>query len=164
MSLRIARKALALAGEWLRGAPTTTLQELGTDPAELEHQTACARNYWGHRFFAGAKGMHPRHWRSRLAWLRSNGGEREAWARGQVIPQDRSATVCWLGAEGRNTAAVNQLGTVWEIVYSLRLVGRWHITWRLGFELANARTAVPMAGYPLRACVTWGCRPERIDE
>ena len=162
---------IAAGGKWQRAEPTQTPQELGTDPAELEHQTACARNYWGHRFFAGAKGLHPRHWRSRLAWLRSNGGERQAWERGANLPAgERSA---WIGANGRRTARAEYatgaiLGgggelDVWEIVYSVRLLGRWHITWRLGFELANSSGAAPMNGYPNRACVTWGCRPERIE-
>lgn len=157
--LRAWRQAiLADGGQWVRSAPCTTPLELDTDPASLSYRSACARNYWGHRFASGGAGKHPRSVEARTAWLRSNGGEREAWNRGMAVdgPIQR-----WEGQQGRLRVVVLRQGGVWQVNVKRRLLGRIVLHWRLGFEIDNAEHAHPRPGYERRACVTWGWRPER---
>ena len=151
------RLVLAAGGQWSYNAPTAQPQELDKDPASLSYRTACARNYWGHRFWGGAEGTHPRSVEARTAWLRSNGGEREAWNRGMPVAGDIQR---WQGQQNRWCVQVWQQGDVWQINVQLRLFGRWQIGWRLGFEIDNAIHAHPRQGFDKRACVTWGWRPE----
>lgn len=147
-------------GKWLKAAPCTLPLELDTNPDSLDYQCACQRNYWGHRFFSGGQGQHPRSWQARTAWLRSNGGEREAWARGQPLPEGASL-YRWRGQQGRWRAEVLHQGDAWQINAQYRLAGRWQLGWRLGFEIDNAQHAHPRPGFDRRAPVTWSLRPER---
>ena len=147
-------------GKWLKAAPCTLPLELDTNPDSLDYQCACKRNYWGHRFFSGGQGLHPRSWQARTAWLRSNGGEREAWAGGQPLPEGASLSR-WRGQQGRWRAEVLHQGDAWQINAQYRLAGRWQLGWRLGFEIDNAQHAHPRPGFDRRAPVTWSLRPER---
>ena len=154
-----ARRSLIRAGGvYVRAQPTAQPQELDKDPASLSYRTACARNYWGHRFFAGGEGLHPRSVKARIAWLRSNGGEKEAWNRGMPVQGEIQR---WQGQQNRWHAQVWQQGDVWQINVQLRLLGRWQLCWRLGFEIDNSIHAHSRQGFDKRACVTWGWRPER---
>ena len=155
-----ARRAAVMAagGQWLKAAPCTLPLELDTGPESLDYQCACARNYWGHRFFSGGAGKHPRSVEARTAWLRSNGGEREAWSRGQPVG---GGIQQWTGQRSRWTAQVLKQGDVWQVNLQLRLAGRWQLGWRLGYEIDNARNAHPRPGFDKRACLTWSMRPER---
>ena len=155
-----ARRAAVMAagGQWLKAAPCTLPLELDTSPESLDYQCACARNYWGHRFFSGGAGKHPRSVEARTAWLRSNGGEREAWSRGQPVD---GGIQQWTGQRGRWSAQVLKQGGVWQVNLQLRLAGRWQLGWRLGYEIDNARNAHPRPGFDKRACLTWSMRPER---
>lgn len=153
------RQAIVDAGGlWLRNAPCTTPIELDRDPESLSYRSACARNYWGHRFASGGKGMHPRSPQARTAWLRSNGGEREAYNRGRAVS---GLTQRWEGQQGHLRVVVLRQGGVWQIDVKRTLLGRVLIHWRLGYEVDNAERAHPRPGYERRACVTWGWRPER---
>lgn len=145
-------------GKWQKNAPCTLPLERDTNPESLDYQCACARNYWGHRFFSGGAGKHPRSVEARTAWLRSNGGEREAWSRGQPVT---GGIQQWTGQRGRWTAQVLKQGDVWQVNLQLRLAGRWQLGWRLGYEIDNARHAHPRPGFDKRACLTWSVRPER---
>lgn len=155
-----ARRAAVMAagGQWFKAAPCTLPLELDTSPESLDYQCACARNYWGHRFFSGGAGKHPRSVEARTAWLRSNGGEREAWSRGQPVD---GGIQQWTGQRSRWTAQVLKQGDVWQVNLQMRLAGRWQIGWRLGYEIDNARNAHPRPGFDKRACLTWSMRPER---
>ena len=144
---------LAAGGKWLKDAPCTLPLELDRNPGSLDWRCAVARNYW-------AKGQHPRSVRARAAWLRRNGGEREAWARGQPLPEGASLSR-WRGQQGRWRAEVLHQGDAWQINAQYRLAGRWQLGWRLGFEIDNAQHAHPRPGFDRRAPVTWSLRPER---
>ena len=148
---------LAAGGVFSHNAPASGPLELNRDPASLDWQTACARNYWGGRFWSGGAGKHPRSVQARTAWLRSNGGDREAWARG--LPVDGFIDE-WRGQVGVWRADVLHQSGVW-LIDVRRQFGPllWH--WRLGFEIDNARHAHPRPGFDKRAPVTWGGRPER---
>ena len=152
------RSLISAGGVYVRAQPTAQPQELDKDPASLSYRTACARNYWGHRFFAGGEGLHPRSVKARIAWLRSNGGEKEAWNRGMPVQGEIQR---WQGQQNRWHAQVWQQGDVWQINVQCRIFGRWQIGWRLGFEIDNAEQAHPRPGFEKKACLTWGCRPER---
>ncbi|PAT30690.1 hypothetical protein CLI92_09315 [Vandammella animalimorsus] len=152
------RAALAAGGIHSHNAPCTRPLELDTDPDSLSYRTACARNYWGHRFFSGGAGQHPRSIKARTAWLRSNGGEREAWNRGMPVS---GAVRQWQSQQGKTTVTVFNQDQAWQINIKRRLLGRWFLHWRLGFEIDNAIHAHPRPGFDKRAPVTWGWRPER---
>ena len=152
------RSLISAGGVYVRAQPTAQPQELDKDPASLSYRTACARNYWGHRFWGGAEGTHPRSVEARTAWLRSNGGEREAWNRGMPVAGDIQR---WQGQQNRWCVQVWQQGDVWQINVQFRIFGRWQLGWRLGFEIDNSIHAHSRQGFDKRACVTWGWRPER---
>ena len=150
-----ARRAAVLAagGKWLKDAPCTLPLELDRNPDSLDWRCAVARNYW-------AKGQHPRSVQARTAWLRRNGGEYEAWARGQAV----SATTAidrWTCESGRWRIEVLRQGEAWQVNARLALLGRFGVGWRLGYEIDNARHAHPRPGFERRACLTWGWRPVR---
>ena len=60
-------------GKWQKNAPCTLPLERDTNPESLDWRCAVARNYWGHRFWSGGAGKHPRSVEARTAWLRSMG-------------------------------------------------------------------------------------------
>lgn len=147
-------------GKWQKNAPCTLPLERDTNPESLDYRCAVARNYWGHRFWSGGAGKHPRSVQARTAWLRSNGGEYEAWARGYYLPEDQPLQQ-WQGQASRWRAQVLEQGGAWQINLRLHLFGRWHLGWRLGYEIDNARHAHPRPGHERRACLTWSLRPDR---
>lgn len=152
------RQAIVDAGGmWVRDAPPLTPLELDPDPSSLSYRSAVARNYW-------CPGHHPRSQKARLAWLRRNGGEREAWARGVALP-DGQGIVRHAHRRGRWHAEVLHVGpNIWQVNVRLHLMGKLSLYWRCGYELDNARHAHPRPGYERRACVTWGWRPERARD
>lgn len=160
-----ARRAAILreGGKWQRNAPCTLPLERDTNPESLDYRCAVARNYWGHRFFSGGAGLHPRSVQARTAWLRSNGGEFEAWARGQPVPESAPVRE-WHGQAGRWRARVLRQADAWQINLQFRLFGRWQLGWRLGYEIDNARHAHPRPGFDRRACLTWSLRPDRLKK
>lgn len=144
---------LAAGGKWLKDAPCTLPLELDRNPDSLDWRCAVARNYW-------APGCHPRSVQARTAWLRRNGGEYEAWARGQAVSA-ATAIDRWTCESGRWRIEVLRQGEVWQVNARFALLGRWGVGWRLGYEIDNARHAHPRPGFERRACLTWGWRPVR---
>lgn len=144
---------LTAGGQWIKDAPCTLPLELDRNPDSLDWRCAVARNYW-------AKGQHPRSVKARTAWLRRNGGEYEAWARGQAVSA-ATAIDRWTCESGRWRIEVLRQGEAWQVNARLALLGRFGVGWRLGYEIDNARHAHPRPGFERRACLTWGWRPVR---
>jgi hypothetical protein len=145
--------ALTAGGQWIKDAPCTLPLELDRNPDSLDWRCAVARNYW-------ARGLHPRSVKARTAWLRRNGGEYEAWARGRAVSV-ATAIDRWTCESGRWRIEVLRQGEVWQVNARFALLGRWGVGWRLGYEVDNARHAHPRPGFERRACLTWGWRPVR---
>lgn len=144
---------LAAGGKWLKDAPCTLPLELDRNPDSLDWRCAVARNYW-------ARELHPRSVKARAAWLRRNGGEYEAWARGRAVSV-ATAIDRWTCESGRWRIEVLRQGEAWQVNARFALLGRWGVGWRLGYEIDNARHAHPRPGFERRACLTWGWRPVR---
>ena len=152
----VARRRAAVldaGGKWLKDAPCTLPLELDRNPDSLDWRCAVARNYW-------APGCHPRSVQARTAWLRRNGGEYEAWARGRAVSA-ATAIDRWTCESGRWRIEVLRQGEAWQVNARLALLGRWGVGWRLGYEIDNAMHAHPRPGHERRACLTWGWRPVR---
>ena len=125
---------------------------LNSDPASAEYQQAVAACYW-------CPGQHPRSQKARRAWYRRNGGEYRAWSLGIALTPGSSCEQ-WTGsASGALTATALRNGDAWLLKASQRLLGPLYLDTRVGYEVDNARNWQPIAGYQLRAPLTWSVLP-----
>lgn len=130
---------------------------LNPDPESEEYKAAVASNYW-------CKGEHPRSHASRKAWYRRNAGEFRAWELGEPVDLDEGVLV-WEGYRGKTEVMVMRCGSAWLIKSTRTLFGPLRIKSRMGFEIDNVVTQYgvqgwyPIAGYSLRAPVTWSVLP-----
>ena len=129
-------------------------QWLNKDPDSAEYKQAVAANYW-------CEGEHPRSDKSHVAQYRRNAGEGLAWLRGAAVDMPRRPTV-YLG----DGVAVLHSGDAWELLAFRKLIGRFGIVTRVGYEIDNvwhfpkeAQGHYPLEGYELRAPLTWTVLP-----
>ena len=129
---------------------------MDTNPESEEYKLAVSKNYW-------CKGEHPRSAKSKLAQLRRNGGEHEAYTRGRIV--DLSQVVQrWAGRDGKKTVQVTHCGDCWIITEKNPVLGKFGWSARYGFEIDNIVTDTgdqawfPISGYELKAPVTFGWR------
>lgn len=141
--------------------PSFQPSPLDKDPNSNMYKCECLRNYWGDRMFSFAGGKHPRSPEARAAWLKSNAGEYESFIRGMVITGDPERWAYDKGGEKCEIYRISdgQGGYVWQVNYAKRILLKAYTTYRLGYEIDNAKYAYPRPGYERRACVTWGKRP-----
>lgn len=131
---------------------------LNDDPNSVEFKEAVRSNYW-------KPGHHPRSYESRKAWYRRNGGEYEAFSRGELVGFDIKPTI-WRG----DGVVVYNSGPSWIIVVKTKLIGKLVWETRIGFEIdnlwsekANQQAWYPIPGTQLRAPVTNSSIPQWDD-
>ena len=134
-------------GHWLR-----------LDPRSADYKNAVDSCYW-------SKGNHPRSYEARKAWYRRNGGAYHAYQLGEAV--DLSAGVkTWKGSDGNLTVNVYQSGSAWQVNATRKILGRLSVKTRIGYEITNVwneannlQAWYPIAGYDLKAPVTWSVLP-----
>lgn len=134
-----------IEGEWLN-----------PDPESAEYKLACQTNYY-------SPGLHPRSVKSRTNWYRRNGGAHEAYMRGDIVDPAQYAKP-WQGSG----LSVHRNNGMWQITGRTKLWGWLPVKVRLGFEIDNVFSGLyypqawfPIAGYDLRAPVSWSVMPGR---
>lgn len=157
---------ISLLGDFLpwKGDPAkdqlTSGQFLNRDPSSAEYALGVAINKW-------TKGHHVRSYESHKGAIRRNGGEYEAWSRGEPVDKSRYHEP-YVSDDG--TVKVFRNGNVWQIVATDR---KWKIIpmkLRIGYEIDNVLGKadgsdeiihywIPLIGYELRAPVTWSVLP-----
>lgn len=148
--------------ETIQGGRPTEGHWLRLDPNSANYKDAVASCYW-------AKGKHPRSYEARKAWYRRNGGAYRAYELG--LPVDLSTGVkVWSGTSGKLSVKVYRCGDAWQVNATRKLFGRLSVKTRIGYEITNVwreesglQAWYPIAGYALKAPVTWSVLPSWSD-
>lgn len=155
------QEVTAKGGKHKLNRPSFLPSPLDKDPNSNMYKCECLRNYWGDRMFSFAGGKHPRTPEARAAWLKSNGGEYESYIRGKRIEGNADH---WVYNDSNEKCEIYRIsdgagGYVWQVNYAKKYLLKAYDTYRLGYEIDNAKYAYPRKGFERRACVTWGRRP-----
>lgn len=133
---------------------------MNPDPESVEYQVALHSKY--------AKGKyHPRSEAFRKMWYRRNSGEYLAYRRGLIVDASKGVQT-FAGTKGRTTVKLWHSDNAWLILISIRIIGKYRINIRRGFEVANIFSGTtspqawfPIPGYDLMAPVTWSTLPSK---
>lgn len=127
---------------------------LNKDPESAEYKEAVAANKW-------TKGEHPRSFKSHKGAIRRNGAEGRAWELGRAVSPGKPVDVY----QGDGYVVCHHEGA-WELYGTVKRWGCIPFKVRVGYEIDNVIDVetlkplwVPLAGYELRAPVTWSVLP-----
>lgn len=129
-------------------------QWLNRDPVSDEYKAAVEACYW-------CEGSHPRSKKARKAWYRRNAGEGLAYRLGLPVSADMPVQEYTGGG-----VTVLRCGDAWQLTAFKRIVGRFGLHVRVGYEIDNVfRDGVqqwyPIPGFELRAPLTYSVLPGR---